>query len=296
MVLLFDAAVDNGMLDALPGSPPTLAGDLGLDAHAVRVVLDGLALWDIVVVDRDGAYALGPSAPDADATAVLRHHARAIRGWSTIVERVRGVPPDRKAMNPARVEIMLDALAVMGRESAPGAVEACLALAPDARSVLELGGGHGEFGLEFSRRGMRVVMQDRPEVVALARRKGWMAGSEVGLFAGDFFQTLPDEAFDIVFSAGVVYTFDAERIVRLFRQVRPIIAPGGHLVVHTFLRGTDELATLFSAQMLGGVPGGQSHSEEDFRRWFGQSGYRFKGLQRLPRRPEWLLFASPSSA
>jgi len=291
MVLLHDAAVGNGLLEALPATPAELAAERGLDEHAVRVVLDGLALFEVVSPGNDGSYACGPAAPDADATAVLRHHARAIRGWSTINERVRGVVP-HGVMDPDAVEVMLDALAVMGRESAPGAVDACLAAAPDAASVLDLGGGHGEFALEFARRGLRVVMQERPVVIELARRKGWLDGSGVELFAGDFFTTLPDERFDIVFCAGVVYTFDAARIVALFDHVRPIVAPGGLLAVHTFLRGTDELATLFSAQMLR-VPGGQSHAEDDLRRWFDQTGYRLVATQRLARRPEWMLLAEP---
>jgi 2-polyprenyl-3-methyl-5-hydroxy-6-metoxy-1,4-benzoquinol methylase len=295
MVLLHDAAVDNGLLDALPGSAASLAADLGLAPHAVRVVLDGLALWGIVAVDDDGGYSLGPAAPGADATAVLRHHARAIRGWSAITERVRGVAPAAAAMAPGGVEIMLDALAVMGRESAPGAVDACLAVAPDAASVLDLGGGHGQFAVEFARRGLRAVMQDRPEVIDLARTKDWLTGSPVELFAGDFFDTLPAERFDIVFCAGVVYTMDGERVVRLLRHVRPLIAPGGHLAVHTFLRGTDELATLFSAQMLGNVAGGQSHGEDDLRRWFDEAGYRTVSTRPLDRRPEWMLFAQPST-
>jgi hypothetical protein len=67
MVLLLDAAVDNGLLDALPGSAEGLAAGLGLDPHATGVVLDGLALWDIVVVDDNGRYAPGPAAPDVEA-------------------------------------------------------------------------------------------------------------------------------------------------------------------------------------------------------------------------------------
>ncbi len=116
----------------------------------MRVVLDGLALWAIVEVDQEGVYALGPAAPEADATAVLRHHARAIRNC--------------------------------------------------------------------------------------------------------------------------------------------------HLAVHTFLRRTDELATIFSAQMLGGVAGGDSHTEDEFRRWLDQAGYRFVATQQLRRRPEGLLFASPANS
>lgn len=293
MVLLHEAAVDNGLLDALPGSAADLATGLGLDAHGVSVVLDGLSVWDIVVADPDGTYSLGPAAPDADATAMLRHHARSIRNWGNLGERVRGVPPDRTRMAPGGVEVMLDALAVLGRESAPGAVDACLAQAPGAGSVLDLGGGHGMFGLEFSRRGLRSVMQDRPEVVELARRKGWLAGSDVELFAGDFFEQVPGETFDIVFCAGVVYTLDAERVRRLFDRVRPRIAAGGLLAVHTFLGGTDELSTVFSAQMLGGGSGGRSHPESALRRCFDEAGYRFVATQQLRLRPESMLFASP---
>jgi len=293
MVLLYDAAVETGLLEALPGSAVDLAAGLGLSEHAVRVVLDGLGLWHVIELGGDGVYSLGPSAPDADGTAVLRHHARAIRGWSTVADRLRGEPPAPWGKDIKPVEIMLDALAVMGRRSAPGAVDACADRTPQARRVLDLGGGHGQFAVEFARRGFEVTMQDRPEVIDLAERKGWLAGSGVELFPGDFFETLPAGDFDIVFCAGVVYTFSAERNLALFRQVRPLIAPGGSLAVHTFLRGTDELATLFAAQMLG-VPGGDSHSEANIRSWLEETGYTSVVRRRLDQRPEWMLFASPS--
>ena len=292
MVLLYDAAVDNGLLDALPASASDLAADLGLAGNAVRVVLDGLALWNIVVLDTDGVYARGLAAPDANGSAILRHHAGAIRRWTTIPERLRGVPPSKTGMTPNAMQIMLDAMAVRGRESAPGAVDACLALAPDAASVLDLGGGHGKFAVEFARRGLLAVMQDRPEVIDLVRRRNWLEGSDVELFAGDFFETTPERTFDIVFCAGVVYTMDGERVVRLLGRARPLVAPGGLLAVHTFLHGTDELATLFSGEMLAVVTGGP-HSEQDLRGWFGEAGYRSVASQRLDRRPEWMLFAKP---
>lgn len=294
MVLLYDAAVDTGLVDALPAHPAALAARLGLREHAVRVVLECLAVWGIVVLGPDEDWGLGPAAPDADARAMVRHHARAIRGWGALPERLRDEQPSQLGGDIARVEIMLDALAVLGRESAPGAVDACLARMPDARRLLDLGGGHSMFGLEFARRGLAVTMQDRPEVVELVRRKGWLADSDVELFAGDFFQMLPDGPFDVIFCAGVVYTMGADRNLALFRRLRPLLAPGGILALHTFLRGTDELATLFSAQMLGAA-GGASHGEDEIRDWLGQAGYRGVASQRLQRRPEWMLFASPAA-
>lgn len=98
-----------------------------------------------------------------------------------------------------------------------------------------------------------------------------------------------------MFCAGVVYTFDAERIVRLLVLVRPLIAPGGLLAVHTFLRDTDELATLVSAQMLGGVPGGQSHGEARHESIACLVEPAPEVGRQLQRRPEWILFASPAS-
>ncbi len=98
-----------------------------------------------------------------------------------------------------------------------------------------------------------------------------------------------------MFCAGVVYFMDGERLVRLFRRVRPLLAPGGRLAVHTFLRGTDELATLFLGQMLSVATGGP-HREDDFRAWFDEAGYAVEAVQRLDRRPEWLLVAIATTA
>lgn len=292
MVLTYDAAVEAGLLAELPGDPPGLAERLGLSEHAVRVVLDALVVWHVVEVGDDGSYVLGAVAPGPEAAAVLRHHARSIRNWGSIADRLRGSQPTGRRGDPRGVEIMLDALAVNGRESAPAAVDACLDRVPAAGHVLDLGGGHGEYALEFARRGLRVTMQDRPAVIELARRKPALVAAGVELFAGDFFEVLPEATFDLVFCAGVVYTLGAERNVELFRRVKALLVPGGSLAVHTFLRGTDPLATLFAVQMLGAT-GGDSHGEDDHRRWLTEAGYGSVEAQRLPRRPEWLVFATP---
>lgn len=297
MAVLYDAAAGAGLLDGLPGAPAGLAQRLGLDGHAVRVVLDALSVWGVVDAGDDGVYAVGAGAPAADAAAVLRHHARSIRSWSgQLGDRLRGaaVPPAPAPVpDPGQIELWLTALAVNGRESAPGTVDACLDRVPAAGSVLDLGGGHGEYALEFARRGLRATMQDRPVVVDIARRQGRLVEAGVELFAGDFFEVLPDGEFDIVFCAGVAYTYDGERNSALYRRVRPLVAPGGSLVLHTFLRGTDELASIFAVQMLGATAGGDTHSEDDYRRWLGAAGYSSVDAVRLDRRPESLVLALP---
>lgn len=133
---------------------------------------------------------------------------------------------------------------------------------------------------------------DRPTVIAMAERKPAMAEAGIELFAGDLFEALPSAVFDLVFCAGVVYTLGADRNIELFRRVKRLLAPGGSLAVHTFLRGTDPLASLFAVQMLGAT-GGDSHGEDDHRRWLGQAGYGAIEVRPLARRPEWLIVATP---
>lgn len=292
--LLYEMAADVGILARLPGSAADLGAGLDLDPRAVRVVLDALAVWAVVDADGDGVYGWGVGAPDADASAVLRHHGRAIRHWATsLPDRLRGADPPRRPMDPRAVGIMLEALVVNARESAPGAVAACLAHVPEARRVLDLGGGHGEYALEFARRGLAATMQDRPEVVGMAEDPHPLTRAGVEVFAGDFFEAVPDGPFDIIFCAGVTYTLGADANLALYRRVRPLIAEGGALALMSFLGGTDALASIFSVQMLSGGGGGGSHRESDYRAWLTEAGYASVSIQPLERRPEWLVVARP---
>lgn len=294
LVVLTDAAASCGLLDRLPATPNGLAADLDLDEHAVRVVLEALAQWRLVEQGERGAYVLGPAAPATpDVIAVLRHHAAAIRNWAGQVEASLRRDDQPRSPHPHGMGIMLAALDVNGRESAPGTVDACLERLPAARTALDLGGGHGQYALELARRGLDVTVQDQPPAVEWAEQRGELAQAGVRLFTGDLFETLPDQRFDLVFCAGVVYTYGPDQVLELYRRARAAIAPGGALAVHTFLRGHLPLAPIFAVQMLGTRRGGDTHSLDEHRRWLAEAGYANVESVRLTRRPESLIMAWP---
>lgn len=293
MVVLFDAVTGAGALDALPGTADDLAGQLGLDAHGLRVALDALAVWGIVVRDGDGRYATGPELPGAEDAARLRHHARAIRRWSTSVDtRLRGTADEARPGMPDP-ELFIDALAAGARQSAPGVVDVCLSRFPAARSVIDLGGGHGEYSLEFARRGLQVTLQDLPVMVDIVRRRGRLTEAGVELVAGSFFDNVPPGPFDLAFCTGITHTFDGEHNRDLFRRLRDVVAPAGGVAVVTFLRHRHPLADVFAVQMLTNANGGDSHSEEEYRDWLTTAGFRVDGeVADLPDRPQSVLFAT----
>ena len=75
LALAYEAAADAGVLDALPGTVAEIAARCDLHEGALRAVLGQLAVWEVVVADREGRYRDGPAAPSWPADAMLIVHA-----------------------------------------------------------------------------------------------------------------------------------------------------------------------------------------------------------------------------
>ena len=290
--LIYGSARDAGVLDPLPGTVADVAAASGADEDATRVVLEALEVWGIVARGDGGRYVEGPNRPSAEEDAALGQQARFIAGMAAhLPERLRGVVAPMPKRTPEELERWQASMAVRARTVAPDLVDACLARLPHAARVLDLGGGHGEYGLEFARRGLAVVLQDQPEILSFPeRRKVWAAGG-VELFAGDFFETLPQGPFDLVFCAGVTHTFDAERNRLLYQRVRPLVADDGAFAIVTFPRGTAR-ARLFAVTMLVVGNRGDTHATDDYRRWLEEAGFAMEPVA-LDELQQSLLLARP---
>lgn len=292
LVAAFDAAAETGLFEELPATPADAAARLDLDERAVRMLLGALSAWG-VVEELDGSYRMHPGwLPDQGQAAVLRHHAQALRTWSTqLGDRLRGLPPAPSEMPPERRRLWLEALATKAREQAPLAVEACLRRFPNAHRVLDLGGGHGEYARAFARRGLSVTLQDLGPTIELLEGSD-LPDSGVELFAGDFFETLPDARFDLILCAGITHIFDGERNRLLYRRLAQVLAPGGGLAIVTFLPERDPRALIFAVQMLAVSTGGNAHRESDYREWLEAEGYRDPETRSLGDNPNRLLLTS----
>lgn len=272
-VVLTNSALETGLLNALPAEATEAAARSGLSAHAVRVVLDALCEFD--VVERDGQrYLLGPAAPDEATAATLQHHARVIAGWSTALpHRLTGAePPERRERTPAERGRWLQALATTARERAPEVADHCLHQFPEAQRVLDLAGGHGEYGLEFARRGLDVTLQDLPAVIDIVGDWADVRQSPLTLVALDAFEGLAPGPFDLVVCAGFTHTMGPEANAELLARLAGVTTAGGGIAIVTFVRGHRPIAPIFAVQMLV-AGGGDTYGSEEYRHWLTDAGF-----------------------
>ncbi len=273
-VILTAAATRNGLLATLPGTESELAERCGLDTHATRVILDALAAWQVVGRDGD-TYCAGSELPSPEEQLVLKQHAQFMQHWGAklderMTDRLLDKHPPR---SPAALEAWLLALGVNAKNQAPDLVGRCMDYFAGATSVLDVAGGHGEYGIEAGRHGCEVTMLDVPEVVEIV--SGWraMRESEVGLLPADVYDAEPGKQFDLVLLFGFTHTQPAEKLGQLFRRVADMTAPGGGVAVHTFLRDSGPVPAVFAVQMLLTGRGGDTHRLEDYSKWMTDAGF-----------------------
>ncbi len=279
-VVLTNLAVDTGLLDRLPGTPEELAGagsdgQGGLDPHSVRVVLDALIVWGVVAVDGDGRFAPGPELPDEPDRHQLRQHAQFIGRWANDLP--ARLPDhrnrDRAPRSPDALAGWLQSLGARARQQAPALIDRCLEAFPGAERVLDLAGGHAEYGIEAARRGLEVTLFDLSAVIDIVGTWPAVAGSGVTLRPGDAFEDDLGGPYDLVLCFGFSHTQPGDRIAGLFGRLGRATAPGGGIAVNTFVRGESDVARLFAIQMLVAGNGGDTHRLDDYRRWLADAGY-----------------------
>jgi len=100
----------------------------------------------------------------------------------------------------------------------------------DARTMLELGTGTGETArrvLALHPRAKLIGLDESDQMLGEARRTLPAADLRVGRLQ----EPLPDDPFDLVFSALTVHHLDAREKRDLFERVRRLLRPGGRFVL-----------------------------------------------------------------
>lgn len=287
--LVVATACEMGVLDGLTEralSADRLAGELSLSPRGTRILLGALEETGLVA-EADGRFRLTGAArgflvdsdtPDyqRDALEFWLHN---IRLWARYLPAaVRSGEPveEENAEEISEAEWIEQFMAAMANKSprlVDAVVDAVLERVPDARTVLDLGGGPGTFTRAFAERGLSTTLLDRPEVLDhVEAAYGLDAVQGLDTVRGDFFEAIPEGPFDVVLLANITHIFDADDDARLVGRAARRIAPGGILAIMDFVRGPSDFAPLFAVTMLMNTEEGDTYALADYRRWLEAAG------------------------
>jgi predicted O-methyltransferase YrrM len=116
-----------------------------------------------------------------------------------------------------------------------------------ARKLIDLGGGHGLFGIGFAQENpdLNVVIFDQPEVAEIARDyiNRYDVGGRVRAVGGDYTRDDLGSGFDIAFEA-CSFGGDADQARSFYQRVASCLKEGGLFIAQTFTIDDDRTAPL----------------------------------------------------
>ena len=299
------AAIQLDLFTALADGPLTAAAlgkKIGAAERGTRSLADYLCIPGLLHKQADG-YSLSPTAqvflnrrsPVAIADAA---------GWwdfiaqQTSAERmlavvraggnVQGVAP------PEAWVIFARSMGVIARLPAKVIAEKIAApLLAQGGKVLDVAGGHGEYGIAVARQSPQadVTILDGAPVLAVARENADKAGlgARYHTLAGSIIPGSEGEVelkpeYNLILVTGFLHMFSAQTNQVIMAKVKRALAPGGAVIVEDFIPNPDRIsppmAAAFSLTMLFGTAEGDSYTEAEFRQMFTAAGFsRFERHQ-----------------
>lgn len=285
------AAVRTGLTARLargPGTAEELAAELELDPLPTRLLLDCLRSAGHVRV-RGGRYRLTRGSrrwldpESALSVAGFVAGTGDYFSWWAELEEVtrRGVPAGHHDAPPddpywrRYISGQLD----LARLSA-GEVARKLPLAGGARTLLDIGGGHGWYSAQICRRHpqLTATVLDLPGSAAIGREIIARAGMAGRVRHRDGDATTGDlgSGYDGVLCFNLVHHLRPEEIVGLFTRIHDALAPGGTLAVMDAFADPARKASA-AANVLGLFvylsSGSQVHTPEQLHAWLREAGF-----------------------
>lgn len=284
------AAVDSGLFEALAegdGTPARIASRRDMNERAVAILLAFLADLGLAEERDDGGFRLtdgarrrfgDPSSPEYEGGG-LPLWLHNLRSWTRLPEVLRTGEPAGQVgegeEDENAIARFMAGMAAAPKERVLKAVDHCLGRKPDARTLLDLGGGPGHYSRAFIERGLEATLMDLPATVDYVAEAYELADVDgLDLARGDFTtDPLPDGPFDIVHLSNILHIYSPERNREILRKAAAVTAPGGVAAILDFVRGRSPIAARFALVMLLNTEGGNTYTEDEYREWLGEAGF-----------------------
>jgi ubiquinone/menaquinone biosynthesis C-methylase UbiE len=311
--LIIEAAVTNGVFDALSNGPMTVAevsGATGASERGLSSIMNALCGLELLTKDGDTYGLTAESGTFLVSTkpsylgGMLGHMSKqSIPNWLGIGEVVR-TGKSAARVNDSKegsefFEKFVSALFAFNYPSASAAAEALgVANATGPVRVLDLAAGSGVWGIGIAQRSPQVTVTavDWPGVIDITRQTAARFGmaDRFSFVAGDLDSADFGSGYDVATLGHILHSEGVERSKALLKKTFDALAPGGTIVIAEFLvdaeRKSNVMGLLFDVNMLVNTAEGGTYSFEEIRGWLEDVGFRKAGLVPAPG-PSPLIFA-----
>jgi demethylspheroidene O-methyltransferase len=295
------ATVESGLLAMLarqPADNETIARDLDLSPDAADRLLRAAASLDILEEVAPGLWALGQQGAalhgNPGAQAMIEHH-RLL--YADLADPLALLRQDRREPTSLsqfwRYAANADAAQEAPDETTPyselmavshGMVAEQVLAAVNlsrARSLLDVGGGHGAFAKAVADRypSLGLGLFDLPGVIEGTRSRLRQAGLEerVTLHGGDFFRDSLPSGYDCISLIRILHDHDDAPTLALLSAIRAALPPGGRLVIGEPMAGTPGARAVGDAYFgfyLWAMRSGRARRRDEIGALLGQAGFR----------------------
>jgi ubiquinone/menaquinone biosynthesis C-methylase UbiE len=165
--------------------------------------------------------------------------------------------------------------------------------------VLDIGSGHGLFGIVIASKNpnAEIYSQDWAPVLAVAQKNADAAGvsSRFHRIPGSAFDVDLGSGYDIVLLTNFLQLLDVRSIDAILKKIHAALKPGGRVVTLGFIPNEDHVSppipAAFSLFMLATTPGGEAYSFSDYEKRFRAAGFQTNKLVPMPAGPQNLIIS-----
>jgi hypothetical protein len=280
-----------GVFALLVDSPRPLAeicASLKTSERGTAILLDALSALGLLSKDgelyscpADIAELVGANSPKS-VLPMVKHAATLWPRWSELTQIVQKGMAERPGgvfEDPAELEAFIGAMHVVGAHAARSIAD--VARAGHALRLLDVGGATGTYAEAFlaKYKGMRATVFDRPEVIALARKR--LEPTElmprISLVAGDFYKDPLPDGHDLALLSAIIHQNSPMQNVDLYGKVHAALIPGGRILVRDHVmspnRTLPESGAIFAVNMLVATSGGNCYTFDEIRESLTAAGF-----------------------
>ena len=302
-------ALKLGVFDALAESPKNvadLARSIKTDERGTRLLLEFLTTTGYVKKN-DNKYSnshmtvkwLERGSPTSFATGVDLFQNIVFPFWDSHLEESILVGKPSITMyewldhQPGGWKLMQDWLASTARFSSVEILSK-VQLPPNAKRLVDIGGGHGLYSIEFCKRypGLTATVFDQPEPLVSAKKNidDAKLGDRVSIQEGDYTKDDLGTGNDVALLFNVIHAHSPDQIIELFKRVANALNPRGMIVIQEQIESrTSSPAARSTVQFLGltflATLGGQTCQFDQVADWLTTTGFsppKRVNLRRIP--------------